>query len=241
MRAEHLDIPAGHRDHTAWLLAMKELHKLNNYKVPLAECRNAAPTCVAPYPHCRLMSPAKTGIPQQRLLQRLLDFDNEQTTWFPTHMNVSSTVRRRRGTSWCVSSTAVASSTTCCTWDSTTAARPAVRSARYIEERPAGAAVVPPSAFPIWLRPSCPRHAWARPTKTCTRAGLGTDESHREFAGADDFLPVLIYVLIHANPPQLASNLMYIERFRMHSRMMSESAYFFTQLVRAWPEVQAIA
>lgn len=50
-------------------------------------------------------------------------------------------------------------------------------------------------------------------------------------AGADDFLPVLIYVLIHANPPQLASNLMYIERFRMHSRMMSESAYFFTQLV----------
>ncbi len=51
-------------------------------------------------------------------------------------------------------------------------------------------------------------------------------------AGADDFLPVLIYVLIHANPPQLASNLMYIERFRMHSRMTSESAYFFTQLVR---------
>lgn len=55
--------------------------------------------------------------------------------------------------------------------------------------------------------------------------------------GADDFLPVLIYVLIHANPPQLASNLMYIERFRMHSRMMSESAYFFTQLVRLAPLV----
>ena len=62
------------------------------------------------------------------------------------------------------------------------------------------------------------------------------DETHssgvgRRVAGADDFLPVLIYVLIHANPPQLASNLMYIERFRMHSRMTSESAYFFTQLV----------
>ena len=50
-------------------------------------------------------------------------------------------------------------------------------------------------------------------------------------AGADDFLPVLIYVVIHANPPQLASNLEYIQRFRMHSRMASESAYFFTQLV----------
>ena len=44
---------------------------------------------------------------------------------------------------------------------------------------------------------------------------------------------MLIYVLIHANPPQLASNLLFIERFRMHSRMVSESAYFFTQLVRA--------
>ncbi len=50
-------------------------------------------------------------------------------------------------------------------------------------------------------------------------------------AGADDFLPVLIYVVIHANPPQLASNLEYIQRFRMHSKMVSESAYFFTQLV----------
>ncbi len=43
---------------------------------------------------------------------------------------------------------------------------------------------------------------------------------------------MLIYVVIHANPPQLVSNLLYIERFRMHSRMQSESAYFFTQLVR---------
>lgn len=54
-------------------------------------------------------------------------------------------------------------------------------------------------------------------------------------AGADDFLPVLIYVVIHANPPQLASNLEYIQRFRMGSRMVSESAYFFTQLVSALP------
>lgn len=52
------------------------------------------------------------------------------------------------------------------------------------------------------------------------------------FAGADDFLPILIYVVIHANPPQLASNLEYIQRFRMQSKMVSESSYFFTQLVR---------
>ncbi len=58
-------------------------------------------------------------------------------------------------------------------------------------------------------------------------------------AGADDFLPVLIYVVIHASPPQLASNLEYIQRFRMNSRMASESAYFFTQLVTALPPTLA--
>jgi len=58
-------------------------------------------------------------------------------------------------------------------------------------------------------------------------------------AGADDFLPVLIYVVIHANPPQLASNLEYIQRFRMHARMASESAYFFTQLVSTMVVVAA--
>ena len=64
------------------------------------------------------------------------------------------------------------------------------------------------------------------------QSAIGTSDHKRDCAaGADDFLPVLIYVVIHANPPQLASNLEYIQRFRMHSRMASESAYFFTQLV----------
>ncbi|KAJ0976025.1 hypothetical protein J5N97_017990 [Dioscorea zingiberensis] len=51
--------------------------------------------------------------------------------------------------------------------------------------------------------------------------------------GADDFLPVLIYVTIKANPPQLYSNLLYIERYRRRSRLVSESAYFFTNIVSA--------
>lgn len=36
--------------------------------------------------------------------------------------------------------------------------------------------------------------------------------------GADDFLPVLIYVTIKANPPQLHSNLLYIQQYRRQSR-----------------------
>lgn len=49
--------------------------------------------------------------------------------------------------------------------------------------------------------------------------------------GADDFLPVLIYVTLRANPQFLASNLVYIGRFRKHSRLTAESAYFYTNLV----------
>ncbi|XWS23820.1 hypothetical protein CRYUN_Cryun28dG0048100 [Craigia yunnanensis] len=51
--------------------------------------------------------------------------------------------------------------------------------------------------------------------------------------GADEFLPVLIYVTIKANPPQLHSNLLYIQRYRCQSRLVSEAAYFFTNMLSA--------
>ncbi|XP_072992489.1 vacuolar protein sorting-associated protein 9A-like [Typha latifolia] len=51
--------------------------------------------------------------------------------------------------------------------------------------------------------------------------------------GADEFLPVLIYVTLKANPPQLHSNLLYIQRYRRQSRLVSEAAYFFTNILSA--------
>ncbi|GMJ15161.1 ARABIDOPSIS THALIANA VACUOLAR PROTEIN SORTING 9A [Hibiscus trionum] len=51
--------------------------------------------------------------------------------------------------------------------------------------------------------------------------------------GADDFFPVLIYVTIKANPPQLHSNLLYIQRYRRQSQLVSEAAYFFTNMLSA--------
>ncbi|KAJ3674154.1 hypothetical protein LUZ60_006146 [Juncus effusus] len=51
--------------------------------------------------------------------------------------------------------------------------------------------------------------------------------------GADEVLPVLIYVTIKANPPQLHSNLQYIQRFRRQSRLVGESAYYFTNVLSA--------
>ena len=58
-------------------------------------------------------------------------------------------------------------------------------------------------------------------------------ESEGEPPGADDFLPVLIFVVLKAGVPQLYANLKYIERFRKESRLVSEAAYFFTNLMSA--------
>ncbi|ONK75223.1 uncharacterized protein A4U43_C03F14640 [Asparagus officinalis] len=55
--------------------------------------------------------------------------------------------------------------------------------------------------------------------------------SHEDPPGADDFLPVLIYVTIKANPPQLHSNLLYIQRYRSQSRLVSEVSYYFTNFL----------
>ncbi|KAI5411360.1 hypothetical protein KIW84_056448 [Lathyrus oleraceus] len=48
-------------------------------------------------------------------------------------------------------------------------------------------------------------------------------------AGADDFLPLLIY----ANPPMLHSNLKFIKLYRRQTKLISEAEYYFTNLVSA--------
>lgn len=50
---------------------------------------------------------------------------------------------------------------------------------------------------------------------------------------ADDFLPLLIYCLILANPPRLHSNIEFVAAFRHPSRLIAEDAYFLTALQSA--------
>ncbi|KAF0912437.1 hypothetical protein E2562_014072 [Oryza meyeriana var. granulata] len=55
----------------------------------------------------------------------------------------------------------------------------------------------------------------------------------RTLSGADDFLPILIYITIKANPPQLHSNLKFIQLFRRETKLISEVEYYLTNLISA--------
>ena len=61
-----------------------------------------------------------------------------------------------------------------------------------------------------------------------------------ERAGADEFLPALIYAVIRANPPNLFSNLRYIAAYRNPDKLVSEPGYFFTNLVSAMTFIEQL-
>ncbi|KIL69228.1 hypothetical protein M378DRAFT_157476 [Amanita muscaria Koide BX008] len=51
--------------------------------------------------------------------------------------------------------------------------------------------------------------------------------------GADSFLPILIYVLLKANPPHLMSNVEFINRFRNPAKIQGEVGYYLSSLIGA--------
>ncbi|KAI1721417.1 vacuolar sorting protein 9 (VPS9) domain-containing protein [Ditylenchus destructor] len=70
----------------------------------------------------------------------------------------------------------------------------------------------------------------------CSEAIFHSLKESREGApaSADEFLPVLIYVILKANPPLIQSNLKFISRFGLPYRIMrGQSGYYFTNLMCA--------
>ncbi|CAJ0648723.1 7330_t:CDS:10 [Entrophospora sp. SA101] len=53
------------------------------------------------------------------------------------------------------------------------------------------------------------------------------------YEGADKFLPVLIFVILKANPEHLMSNVQYIHRFRSPEKLQSEAGYYLSSLMSA--------
>lgn len=50
-------------------------------------------------------------------------------------------------------------------------------------------------------------------------------------SSADSFMPLLIYVVLHANPEHLVSNVQYILRFRNQDKLAGEAGYYLSSLV----------
>ncbi|PPQ78679.1 hypothetical protein CVT25_010700 [Psilocybe cyanescens] len=55
---------------------------------------------------------------------------------------------------------------------------------------------------------------------------------HKE-EGADSFVPILIFVVLKANPEHLLSNVEFINRFRNPSKLQSEAGYYLSSLMGA--------
>src|SRR6266516_3931021 len=60
---------------------------------------------------------------------------------------------------------------------------------------------------------------------------LGLLKHSKSDQSADSFVPLLIYVILRANPEHLVSNVQYILRFRNQEKLGGEAGYYLSSLV----------
>eukprot|EP00742_Colponemidia_sp_Colp-10_P007956 GILJ01008583.1.p1 GENE.GILJ01008583.1~~GILJ01008583.1.p1 ORF type:complete len:367 (-),score=58.22 GILJ01008583.1:505-1605(-) len=59
---------------------------------------------------------------------------------------------------------------------------------------------------------------------------INLTSSQKHKSGADDFLPLFIYIVLQANPPQLLANIDYIDRYLSDKDGMSRAGYVLTSI-----------
>lgn len=67
----------------------------------------------------------------------------------------------------------------------------------------------------------------------CCKIIFGLIRHLRKDEGADSFVPILIYVVLRANPEHLLSNVEFINRFRNPAKLQSEAGYYLSSLMGA--------
>ncbi|KAM7192940.1 hypothetical protein V8F20_008610 [Naviculisporaceae sp. PSN 640] len=67
----------------------------------------------------------------------------------------------------------------------------------------------------------------------CCKVIFGLLKHANSDGSADSFMPMLIYVVLHANPEHLVSNVQYILRFRSQEKLAGEAGYYLSSLLGA--------
>lgn len=67
--------------------------------------------------------------------------------------------------------------------------------------------------------------------KTVANISIGLLKHSKSDLSADSFMPLLIYVVLQANPDHLVSNVQYILRFRNQEKLGGEAGYYLSSLV----------
>lgn len=67
----------------------------------------------------------------------------------------------------------------------------------------------------------------------CCKVIFGLIRHLKKEEGADSFVPILIFVVLKANPEHLLSNVEFINRFRNPAKLQSEAGYYLSSLMGA--------
>ncbi|KAJ8115493.1 hypothetical protein ONZ43_g4654 [Nemania bipapillata] len=67
----------------------------------------------------------------------------------------------------------------------------------------------------------------------CCKVIFGLLKHNKSDSSADSFMPLLIYVVLRANPEHLVSNVQYILRFRNQEKLGGEAGYYLSSLMGA--------